>query len=250
VSRTDPSALDGRAIAVCGTCNARDLGGLPLRRGGTTAFRRVVRADAPLRHDEGDAIALAGLGLTTVVDLRDPDELAREPNALAGLPGVDVVHVDLWEAVRPAPPTDPWDLTAWYRAALDRGAPAFARALTTIADAPGAALVHCTVGKDRTGLVVALILELAGVPRATVLADYALTHDRIEPVRTRLVAQAVARGVRREDFVRVLGATPDILAGALHHLDAHHGGADAYVARAGVEPVARERLVAKLAPPG
>jgi protein-tyrosine phosphatase len=240
---------DERTVTLCGTCNVRDLGGLPLARGGLTARGRVYRGDVPLRLDPADGPALAALGVTTVVDLREPGEVTTEPNALTGHGSITVVHVDVWEAVRPLTPADQWDLEAWYLTAIDHAGPAFARAFTAIADADGAALFHCTAGKDRTGLLAALLLETVGVPRETILHDYALTHDRIEPVRARLLAQAEARGISREDFARVLGAAPAMLARTLDHVDARHGGATAYLSRAGVADEAVERLAVKLAPP-
>jgi protein-tyrosine phosphatase len=250
-----PPPDEARFVQLCGTCNARDLGGLPLLRGGETRRGRYFRADAPLRADEGDAEALHLMGVTTVLDLRDPDEVVREPNALTGHPGITVHHVDVWAAVRAArgaqaAPVDRWDLASLYEAALDHAGSEFATAIGHLAEAEGAALFHCTVGKDRTGLLAALLLESVGVARATIIEDYALTHDRIESVRTRLLAQGEERGIRREDYVRVLGATPDVLARALAHLDERHGGARAYLQRSGTDAATLARLEERLAQGG
>jgi protein-tyrosine phosphatase len=243
-----PSRHHDRFVQLCGTCNARDLGGLPLARGGTTRTGRYYRADAPLRLGDGDADALVRLGVTTVVDLREPAETAREPNALADRPGVTVHHVDVWSPVREArrEHDDPWDLGALYEAAFDHAGPAFVRALRHLAQAEGAAIFHCTVGKDRTGLLAALLLESVGVARSTIIDDYALTHDRIDTVRTRLLAQAEARGIARSDYARVLGATPDLLARALSYLERRHEDARTYLLRSGADAALLARLEARL----
>ncbi len=246
-----PVTHDTRFVELCGTCNARDLGGLPLVRGGVTRGGRYFRADAPLRVDDGDADALLALGVTTVLDLREPGEVGREPSALADHPGLTVVYVDIWSGLRAAHaargrPRDPWDLAVLYTTALDHAGPEFASALEHLAAAEGAALFHCTVGKDRTGLLAALLLESVGVARETILEDYALTHDRIDAVRVRLLAQSAERGVRREDHARLLGATPDVLAHALSHLDREHGGVRAYLLRAGAEAATLARIEERL----
>ena len=244
-----PSPAD-RFLPLRGTTNTRDLGGLPLTGGGTTASGRVWRSDAPLVLVRDDLDALARLGLTTVVDLREAGELALEPNALLGHPFVVVHHVEVWRLVneRGGRPIDPFDITAFYVAALDHAGDAFARGVRLIADAPGAAVFHCTAGKDRTGLLAALVLEAVGVPRAAVIEDFALTHDRIGTVREWLLADAVRRGVDPLQFARLLGATADLIEPALAHLDRHHGGAVAYLRAAGVDAATLARLRAKLVP--
>jgi protein-tyrosine phosphatase len=246
-----PATHRERFVALCGTCNARDLGGLPLARGGVTRGGRYFRADAPLRLDAGDAEALVALGVTTVLDLREPGEVDREPSALADHPGLNVEYVDIWSGLRAAHaargrPEDPWDLATLYVTALDHAGADFVRALEHLAAAEGAALFHCTVGKDRTGLLAALLLESVGVARETVLEDYALTHDRIDAVRVRLLAQSAERGIRPEDYARLLGATPDVLGHALAHLDREHGGARTYLLRAGAEGATLARLEERL----
>ena len=84
--------------------------------------------------------------------------------------------------------------------------------------------------------------------RAVVIEDFVLTHDRIETVRTRLMADAIRRGVDPEQFARLLGATPDLIEPALDHLDRRFDGAEAYLRAAGVDDATLARLRAKLVP--
>ena len=242
------STSDDRVLTLSGSLNTRDLGGLPLAGGGSTRFGVILRSDALLSLAPGDAARLAELRLTTVIDLRQPYERERDPSALAGHDGVQVHHVEVWQDIYDAErvPADPWDLVALYLAGLDHAGPAFARATRVLSEAPGATLFHCTAGKDRTGLLAALVLEAVGVARAAVIEDYALTHDRIDPLRERLLVDAEARGIAREDFARLLGATPDLLLPALEHLDARYGGAHTYLRSAGVDDSTLKRLRERL----
>jgi protein-tyrosine phosphatase len=250
VTDLDPARHEARFLPLGGTLNLRDLGGLPLAGGGVTRSGRLLRSDAPRTLGPADPELLERLGLRTVVDLRQGHELADAPSALVGRDGVDVHHVEVWTHVNAGggPPVDPWSITGFYLGALDHAGPAFARAVGILADAEGAALFHCTAGKDRTGLLALLVLETVGVTRAAVVEDFALTESRIGPIRERLLADAERRGIARADFARLLGATPDLIEPALAHLDRRYGGAAAYLRRFGASDATLERLRTKLTP--
>ena len=247
--------IDGtveRALRFSGSVNCRDLGGLPVSAGGRTRFGVLLRSDALLTLAPEDVAQLRQLALTTVIDLRQAGEILRDGSALSGRDGIDEHHVPIWQPIHEAgrQPSDPWDLTAWYRAALDHSGAAFALAFERLAAATGASLFHCTVGKDRTGLLAALVLESVGVGRSDVVDDYVLTHERIDPIRTRLVADAEARGIDPVAFVRLMGADADTLASALEHLDRRYGGAEAYLLAAGVREESLRRLSSRLVASG
>lgn len=215
--------------------NARDLGGLPLADGGATRKGVFFRSDVPLSLNESDYQELERLGLTTVIDLRQPEELTRDPSCLVDRAGVEWHNVEVWGRIDSKDgPSDDYDITAFYLAALDHAGAAFAQAVNILATSTGAALFHCTAGKDRTGLLALLLLELVGVPTDTIIEDFALTHDRIGPLRQRLLDDAEKRGVSREQFGRLLGATPDLIVPAIAHLHARYGGAEAYLKGHGV----------------
>ena len=237
-----------RFLPLQGTLNTRDLGGMPLAGGGHTRQGRLLRSDGLFSLTDDDVAALLALPLRTVVDLRGDQELEREPSRLLNRTGVDVRNIQVWGHIeaKDGRPADRFDITAFYLAALDHSGAAFADAVTVLADAEGAALFHCTAGKDRTGLLAALMLEAVGVDRETVIADFALTHDRIGPLRERLLAAAERDGVARSDFERLLGATPDLIEPALDHLDSRYGGAVAYLGRAGVGDQTLDALRDKL----
>ena len=228
MSKASASPHDHRFLPLDGTLNTRDLGGLPVAGNGQTRFGVFFRSDVPMDLGAADF----------------------EKNSLAARSGIDYQNVEIWGHIDAAGdrPTDPWDITAFYLRALDHAGPGFVRVMTLLANARGASLFHCTAGKDRTGLVAALLLEAVGVDRDTIIEDFALTHDRIDPLRRRLLEDAAKHGVKRSDFERLLGATPDLMLPALDYLATRYGGATAYLRANGLrdEQLAalRHKLVA------
>lgn len=194
-----------------------------------------------------DFDALAQRRLTTVVDLRGPMELKRDISSLQSWEGLSWHHVEVWGHIDDSNnPKDRFSIVAFYLAAIDHAGKAFAQAVNILADAEGSALFNCTVGKDRTGLLALMLLEVAGVPTEVIVDDYALTHDRIDSIRQRLLADAEKNGVAREDMASLLGATPEQLQAAISHLHNRHGGSVEYLTRYGVSQEALQRIRSKL----
>jgi protein tyrosine/serine phosphatase len=168
----------------------RDLGGFPTRSGGTTAWGAVVRSDSPDALTAAGWDALRAHGIRTVVDLRDPTEreslpLQAELHAVH-VPVFDFGDAEYWDSLRGS-----WDTARFYRSALERWQDRFTDAVVAVGQAePGGVLVHCQVGRDRTGLVSALLLSLAGVPAEEIAADYALSAERLRPLYDRLLSEA------------------------------------------------------------
>jgi protein-tyrosine phosphatase len=172
-----------------GCLNIRDLGGLPTEDGRTTAFGAVLRADNVRRlTEEGWARAL-GYGVRTVLDLRSAGERGDDGPAPSEL---DVITVSLFDdfdsddryradlGVRLKGKEVPTQYRMLYSEALRRNAREFALAVEAIAAAqPGGVIVHCVGGKDRTGVLVALLLRLARVPLPAVVADYERSEERL-----------------------------------------------------------------------
>jgi protein tyrosine/serine phosphatase len=134
-----------------------------------------------------------------------------------------------------------------YCLILDSRPDLFATAVSAVADAPpGGVVVHCAAGKDRTGLVVALLLSLARVPTDVIAADYALTEDRLRAPLEQYLSGLTDLALR--DRIASLSHTePNTMLRALEHLDTRHDGVEAYLTNAGCGPdvhaVIRERLV-------
>lgn len=236
--------------------NARDLGGLPLATGGTTPLGAVVRSDNVHHLTPTGWDALARHGVRTVVDLRFDGERREDPPV--GAPVV-VHHVSLFgdhdpaeaeriEAlVRTAPDAEA-ATAALYVDVLRTRPDRVATALEAVAGADdgGGVLIHCFVGKDRTGIAAALLLHLAGVSPEAIADDYALSEGRVGPLVDDWIAEAddpVEREVRR----RISAAPAGAMARVLAWLDHEHGGAAGYLQACGLSETTLARVRRRLA---
>lgn len=166
-----------------GLYNARDLGGLPTLDGRTTRRGAVVRSESLDRLTPTGWQQLREHGIRTVIDLRNPDERTHAPDdAVTGvltvtlaLDGDQGLESPFWHAIGRQHSGTP----LYYRPFLQRLPELAAAAVAAVADAaPGGVLIHCAGGRDRTGLVVLLLLALAGVDAATIAADHELSAQR------------------------------------------------------------------------
>ena len=223
-----------------GLVNARDLGGLPLKDGNVREGA-LIRSDSLTRLTDPDALRRSGV--SRIVDLRRPKE-SVEQHPFAD----DEMYVNL----PVEDPADPKNVTstmgALYLDMLDARPELFAAALTAIAEAPpGAVVVHCAAGKDRTGLVTALALTVAGAEPDIVATDYALTSERLGPYIE--VELAKIEDAAQRAFWRRHQSTPiEFMLDVLDHLDREHGSVEAYLRSGGMTDeqlsALRERLVA------
>jgi protein-tyrosine phosphatase len=189
-----------RWIELDGAVNVRDLGGLPTEDGGTTAAGVLLRSDNLQELSDKDVRRLVDdLGVRTVLDLRTPAEIDAEgagPLVDEGLRHVNCNLIPGWDPrtydtarVIPHEQREAGDLSHIYLTYLDHAPADVVAALRVLADdSTGSVVVHCAAGKDRTGVVVALALVVAGVRREGIIADYALTDERIEAIHARLSA--------------------------------------------------------------
>lgn len=231
--------------------NVRDLGGLPLKDGGSTRWRAVARADDLCQLTVEGQLALIDHGIRTIIDLRAHFEIPhrlhpyRPPYAGSAsylhLPptGNDTVPL---AAIATAP-----SLKDTYVRALQLRRPQYGAILTAIAQAPeGGEVVHCVSGKDRTGLVVALLLALLGVPDAVIAEDYALSglhlQDRQFDGTDGVPADS---GVRTRLTVERL-SPPEAILTALTFVREQYGSIEEYLGGAGVAEADMELLQARM----
>ena len=183
---------------------------------------------------------LLEMGLRQVIDLRWPEELDRSPNVFRRSPTVRYRSVPLLED----DPTPHAGLAGMYLHVLDTRGPQLAEVARALLEDGGLpAIIGCAAGKDRTGVTIALLLDLVGVPTDVIVEDYALSAGyfaepvtRVDPSDWRHPPLAV-------------DSPPGFMASALEHLDRSHGGARALLRREGIPDADIDRLVGLLTEP-
>ncbi len=236
-----------RRIELTGVLNFRDVGGYPAA-GGTVRWRSLFRSDALHLLDPAGVAAVAGLGLRTVVDLRSHAEVAIAPSPVSGR----VTHVPLLaelralpaEAVVPQSPRGGLDLTTIYRYFVDECGEQIAAAIAELCgDDATPALVHCSAGKDRTGVVIALILAVLGVPDEVIAADYALSAAYLDPLRTPAIGQLqVSTGLGDDLTSNLLRSPPELILTVLDMIRERGGSVYGYLRRYGLTEADVARL--------
>lgn len=231
----DDIAADGdRHIPLPGTLNCRDVGGYPVAGGGAIAWRTLLRSDALHGLDTAAAI-LGELGLRTVLDLRTSVETQIAPSPLDGFAesGTRTTHISLIGVDLAALPPDLGDI---YEYLVDHRGSAIGAAIQSLSR-PGAlpALVHCTAGKDRTGIVVAFALAAVGVPDRIIAADYALSSLYLDPVHTPAIGRVrVSSGMGDRLTAALMASPPGLILRVLARARQHAGTVRGYLLDQGV----------------
>ena len=229
--------------------NFRDYGGYATAGGPRMAVQRFFRSANPALASDDDLRRLADMGLTHIVDLRRPDERQRNPsrrweNFAASVVENDDDHEgdESWHGFMAES-----DLTAdafrgylnrYYRRGphLPRHIDLFTRYFDAVADGDGALLVHCAAGKDRTGVLAALVLSVLGVADDDIAADYTLSADamtrRLAWLQVNDPAGAVTMAGQPAGW---LAAPTDVMLTVLRHVREVHGGAESYLADHGID---------------
>jgi protein-tyrosine phosphatase len=225
-----------RLIRLQGASNFRDLGGYASALGGEVRWGMLYRAGRLDRLTASDLEELAALGVRTVFDLRREDERAQWPDPV---PNVHLCLMSKVQAKRPLPPAEllvEHDHGVQFMRELYSGLLAHAAVeigtLFTMLAAPDAmpAVFHCAVGKDRTGLVAALLLTWLGVDRETVLDDFELSDEHVgQAQRDELLQRMAERGIGPEAAAGILGASRECMADALDEVDTRYGGIERYL---------------------
>ena len=232
--------------------NVRDLGGLPVgldgRRTRASAF---VRADTLGRLTAEGRQALIDYGVRTIVDLRRDDEITSDPNpfslesTVADEHAVRYIHQPMVSDETEAVLSGLGDGRAMYRAIVELRRDEIGRLVQTVAEAAAPVLFHCQAGKDRTGILAAILLELAGVPREVIADDYALSNENLRPVHEAWVEEAPDDEERAKRAAAIVGDRERII-DTLEHIDRTFGGIEPYLLGAGVPEVQIGEIRARL----
>lgn len=215
-------------LDISGAINFRDTGGLAAGRG-RTRTGVLYRSGNLSRLDEDGVRAFSGLGIRRVIDLREDAEVAGDPSRFDDRDLV-VQRVPLFLGSVASFFVDDVPLTEMYRRLVDDSATRVVEVVRgVLADQP--VLVHCTVGKDRTGVTVAITLAAVGVERDAVIADYARTETLLPPSRNRDVVARIRQfhpdAVNLEELATKSPA--EVMATLLESLDSRYGSPRDYL---------------------
>lgn len=239
-----------RSIQLEGCLNFRDLGGYPTAGGQRLAWRRIYRSDGLHQLSGRDVAHLRDdLGLTDLIDLRSSAELRLDGRGPLEKEPIAFHHVPLFDGDRPAT-LDPkvqklmeeMSLADRYFGLAEMAKQPIARVVRLIADAEGGAVYHCAAGKDRTGVISAILLSVLGVSHDLIVADYALSQQNLDAIVERLTASAGYKEMFEHLPPDTLHAEPETMVSLLAKFDEAYGSVAGYLESAGVGPEVVERL--------
>ena len=202
-----------RTIDLDGCVNFRDLGGYPAEGGRTLRWRLLFRSDALHALSALDVIHVRDeLGVSDIVDLRSTYELSNEGRGLLEAEAIDFHHNPLFDgdpSASDASHVTEMSLGERYLGMMDHGHAKITNAIRLLANAKAGAIYHCAAGKDRTGVVSAIVLSALGVADELIVADYALSAERIDDIIARVMSMKGYQDTLREMPEDTLHAKPE-----------------------------------------
>ena len=239
-----------RRLPLVGLHNARELGGWYTPEG-VTQYGVFLRTDMHGNPTAEDIAFLKDYGVTMDVDLRGASELAHNPDALRDAPWCEYVHMPTVEetaegAMDPSKfhPTPSQSMAEEYIQMSDERKDWVRGVFEAFGRCTGAAMFHCTLGKDRTGIISALLLGLCGVADEDIIADYCVTevylHEVFDAIRARMPAEKLAV------MEPLLATKPSSMEALLKHLRETYGGIPAYLRACGVSDELAALLKARM----
>ncbi|KAF8969321.1 protein-tyrosine phosphatase-like protein [Flammula alnicola] len=235
-------------VTIPGVINVRDLGHYPSATdpGHVTKPKYIFRSAELSGITEEGKSRFKELGITKVFDLRSDTEIRKYNTPLPEIEGVEIIHMPVFQTADYSPEmmAKRYQLYAsgkteafmeLYSQILDHGGHAFGAILRHVRDKPAeGCLFHCTAGKDRTGIMAAIILKLAGVEDEAISKDYALTRVGREPAREMIMARLSKEPLfasNNEAALNMFTCRHETMKAFLKHFDDKYGGVEEYIKR-------------------
>ncbi len=238
-----------RAIDLDGCVNFRDLGGYPTRDGRTLRWRLLFRSDALHALSPEDVKRLRDdLSLSDIVDLRSTFELDNEGRGPLEREPIDFHHNPLFDGDPSAADrrrADEMSLGERYVGMMEHGHAKIVNAVRLLARAERGAVYHCAAGKDRTGVISAIVLGTLGVSDELIVADYALSGERIDEIIARVMSMKGYEETLKDMPEDTLHAKPESMEEVLAGVASRWGSMEEYLREGGLEADDVERLRAK-----
>jgi protein-tyrosine phosphatase len=245
----DSPARGAPKLGLEGCLNFRDLGGYPASAGTWVRRGQVYRSDALHHLTPGDVVCIRDeLGVREIVDLRSSAELHNEGRGLLEAEAIRFVHLPLFDgqAARPEGWAAIGTLGERYFLLAEFAKEPIARLVTTLADASGPVVYHCAAGKDRTGVVSAILLGLLGVRDDVIVADYVATQENLDAIIERLLSTEGYQTILAALPADTMHAESTTMVEFLARMRERYGSMRAYAAEAGVAEPALDRLADRL----
>lgn len=226
-------------LTIEGTYNVRDLGGIPTQDGRTIKPKTLIRAGNLDNLSDEAQTYLLDYGVATVIDLRDEWEAHDYPNvfqqsvkvAYHNLPLVgDTIQDDAWKAQT----ANFTELQEWYRHYVDNCTDQVSAMLNTIAHAKTGIMFHCYAGKDRTGIIAALLLSALGVSDEAIATDYSLSRAEINHLFEDWLAYAIAKERDIAQIEKDAASDPETILTMLAHLREQYDSIEKYLKHIGI----------------
>jgi len=248
--------MDGyRRLPVEGMCNVRDLGGFPTSDGRMTSYGRFIRSEVPRAVTRRGLEFLKDYGVAMSIDLRGAQETRRMPSLLAGEPWAEYINIPVFneQVAHTNGHLSPDRFVKWpelYISMIDGHMDWIRNVFEALArNGSGAVMFNCTTGKDRTGMIAALLLALAGVSYYDIIADYCVSQVYMRPAYADIFGYSPEPASGRSELGPedpFFKTVPDNMARLLIHIDEEYGGVPEYLSRCGVSAGALSLLRSRL----
>lgn len=227
--------IAARRLALTTIRNTRDLGGFPVP-GGVTRYGAFVRSEAPIDFSQEDLHRLLDYGIRTSIDLRSEMERSRRPSQLADRTDYRRIPLISGLASFMTKSDDEFNWGDHYIRFMEDGAIWLRDVLKACAEAQDAVLIHCSAGKDRTGIIVACLLSIAGVSEEDIEADYCISELYLQHLYEKIIERS--QKLYPDDPYTmdspVLRTNAENMKTLLKYMDETHGGIVPYLQSIGI----------------
>jgi protein-tyrosine phosphatase len=240
-----------RRLPLTGLINARELGGFPTPTG-ATKYGVFIRSELPKCLTENDKCFLKEYGVTADIDFRGNFETERTSDALKDEDWINYIHIPVFDAevagegksIRKLIDNDNFTWGDHYIEMVESRKDWVRNVFEAMSCEKAAVLYHCTTGKDRTGIITALLLGLCGVDRSDIVADYCVSQIYLQPIYQRMQKMLGENGRPADD--PFFSTSPGHMTKLLDHFDNKYGSVAGYLEQCGVPGVILGKLKSKL----
>ena len=231
-----------RMLQVESMTNIRDLGGYETQSGYYTKSHKFIRSTNPSKLTDEEKEYLYNYGIRLQIDLRSDFEIEQQPSSLIGYKDIEYIRIDLMKTknlnVLPKEIANYKDLAGFYIYMLEANKEQFKELFEVFYDHPyDAIMFNCSAGKDRTGVIAALLMDLAGCHEYDIVKDYSESYEN------NLKVMAKLEELVDEDNRAFLESSPKMMMKFLDYLREHYGSAKEYLVQCGLEIEKIEEII-------